>query len=71
MKTPAIDDYEQDILNAYEQGELQSVASKSEFARFKAAGRSTSISSIHFVVAADVDQQNLFVGDLQGENDPV
>jgi predicted DNA binding CopG/RHH family protein len=40
---PKIDNYEIDILSAYEQGTLKSVATKGELARFKAAARSTAI----------------------------
>ena len=38
---PKIDDYEIEILNAYEKGQLKSVATKAELARLKAAARST------------------------------
>jgi predicted DNA binding CopG/RHH family protein len=38
-----IDDYELEILNAFEEGKLKSVASKSELARIKAAARATAI----------------------------
>jgi predicted DNA binding CopG/RHH family protein len=40
---PKIDAYEQEILEAYEQGQLESVATKDELARFKAAARATAI----------------------------
>jgi predicted DNA binding CopG/RHH family protein len=40
---PKIDNYEIDILSAYEQGTLKSVATKGELDRFKAAARSTAI----------------------------
>lgn len=40
---PKIDDYELEILNAYENGQLVSVANKDELARFKAAARATAI----------------------------
>jgi predicted DNA binding CopG/RHH family protein len=40
---PKIDAYEQDILNAFERGELKSVATKSELAKLKAAARATGI----------------------------
>jgi len=38
---PKIDDYELEILNAYEKGQLKSVATKAELAKFKAAARGT------------------------------
>ena len=38
-----IDDYELEILSAYEKGKLKSMASKSELAKFKAAARATGI----------------------------
>ena len=38
-----LDAYEKDLLNAYEEGKLKSIASKSELARFKAAARSTAV----------------------------
>ena len=40
---PNIDEYEQEILGAYEKGKLKSVATKSELAKFKAAARATAI----------------------------
>lgn len=40
---PKIDDYELEVLNAYEEGELASVATKSEIAKIKAAARATAI----------------------------
>lgn len=40
---PKIDDYEREILSAYEKGRLKSVATKSELAKFKAAARATAI----------------------------
>jgi len=40
---PKIDDYELEILGAYEQGQLKSVATKAELAKFKAAARATAI----------------------------
>jgi predicted DNA binding CopG/RHH family protein len=40
---PTIDEYEIEILNAYEKGELKSIATKSELAKFKAAARATAI----------------------------
>ena len=40
---PNIDEYELEILSAYETGKLKSVATKSELAKFKAAARATAI----------------------------
>ncbi|MEP7057944.1 MAG: hypothetical protein ABI809_09270 [Caldimonas sp.] len=40
---PNIDQYEQEVLSAYEKGELKSVATKGELAKFKAAARATAI----------------------------
>jgi predicted DNA binding CopG/RHH family protein len=40
---PNTDAYETELLHAYEQGTLKSVATKSELARFKAAARATAI----------------------------
>jgi predicted DNA binding CopG/RHH family protein len=40
---PKIDDYEREILGAYETGQLKSVATKAELAKLKAAARATSI----------------------------
>ncbi len=40
---PTIDEYEIEILNAYEKGELKSIATKSELAKFKAAARTTAV----------------------------
>lgn len=40
---PKIDDYEFEILEAYESGQLVSVAGKDELARLKAAARATAI----------------------------
>jgi predicted DNA binding CopG/RHH family protein len=40
---PKIDDYELDVLSAFERGDLKSVATKSELARLKAAARATAI----------------------------
>lgn len=37
------DDYELEVLNAYEKGKLKSVATKAELAKFKAAARATAI----------------------------
>ena len=38
-----IDVYELEILNAFESGQLKSIASKSELAKFKAAARASAI----------------------------
>ncbi len=38
-----IDDYEHEILNSFEKGKLESVATKDELAKFKAAARATAI----------------------------
>jgi predicted DNA binding CopG/RHH family protein len=40
---PKIDDYELEVLSAYEKGQLKSVATKAELAKFKAAARATAI----------------------------
>ena len=40
---PTIDINEEEILSAFEKGQLKSVASKSELAKFKAAARATAI----------------------------
>jgi predicted DNA binding CopG/RHH family protein len=40
---PKIDDYEREILKAYEKGQLKSIATKAELAKFKAAARATAI----------------------------
>src|SRR6059036_2360276 len=40
---PKIDNYELKVLSAYEKGELKSIATKSELAKFKAAARATAI----------------------------
>ena len=40
---PKIDEYEREILAAYEKGQLKSVATKAELAKFKAAARATAI----------------------------
>lgn len=40
---PTIEDDESGILKAYEKGQLKSVATKSELAKFKAAARATGI----------------------------
>jgi predicted DNA binding CopG/RHH family protein len=38
-----IDAYEDEILSSYEKGQLKSVATKAELAKFKAAARATAI----------------------------
>jgi predicted DNA binding CopG/RHH family protein len=40
---PKIDEYESEVLFAYEKGQLKSVATKAELAKFKAAARATAI----------------------------
>lgn len=40
---PKIDEYEREVLSAYEKGHLKSVATKAELAKFKAAARATAI----------------------------
>lgn len=40
---PKVDEYEREILSAYEKGQLKSVATKEELAKFKAAARATAI----------------------------
>ena len=40
---PKIDTYEHETLTAYEKGQLKSVATKSELAKFKAAARATAL----------------------------
>ena len=40
---PKINDYEQEVLTAFEKGQLKSVATKAELAKFKAAARATAI----------------------------
>lgn len=40
---PKLDTYESDVLAAFEQGQLQSVATKAELAKARAAARATSI----------------------------
>lgn len=40
---PEVDEYEHEILEAYEKGSLKSIATKSEIARFRASARSTAI----------------------------
>lgn len=40
---PKNDVYEKEVLDAYEKGELKSVATKSELAKFKAAARATAL----------------------------
>lgn len=38
-----VDDYEQEILNAFERGKLKSIATKGELEKLKAAARATAI----------------------------
>ncbi len=40
---PKIDEYELEVLSAFEKGQLKSVATKAELAKFKAAARATAI----------------------------
>ena len=40
---PAIDPFESEILEALDKGQLQSIATKSELAQFKAAARATGV----------------------------
>lgn len=40
---PKLDEYELEIQSAYEKGQLKSVATKEELAKFRAAARATSI----------------------------
>ena len=40
---PKIDTYEHEVLTAFEKGQLKSVATKTELAKFKAAARATAI----------------------------
>ena len=40
---PAIDPFESEILEAFDKGQFQSIATKSELAKFKAAARATGI----------------------------
>jgi len=40
---PKIDEYELEVLSAYEKGKLKSVATRNELAKFKAAARATAI----------------------------
>lgn len=40
---PKTDAYEQEVLGAFEKGQLKSVATKTELAKFKAAARATAI----------------------------
>jgi predicted DNA binding CopG/RHH family protein len=40
---PKIDAYEEEVLSAFEKGELKSIATKEELARLKAAARATAI----------------------------
>jgi predicted DNA binding CopG/RHH family protein len=40
---PKVDAYELDVLTAFEKGQLKSIATKAELAKFKAAARATAI----------------------------
>jgi len=40
---PRVDEFEAEVLSAFEKGELKSVATKAELAKFKAAARATAI----------------------------
>jgi len=40
---PKIDEYELEVLNAFEKGQLKSIATKAELSKFKAAARATAI----------------------------
>lgn len=40
---PKIEKYENEVLSAFEEGKLKSVATKVELAKFKAAARATAI----------------------------
>ena len=40
---PKIDDYGNEVLTAFDKGQLKSVASKAELAKFKAAARATAL----------------------------
>lgn len=40
---PKIDDYENEVLTAFDKGQLKSVASKAELAKLKAAARATAL----------------------------
>jgi predicted DNA binding CopG/RHH family protein len=40
---PKIDEYEREVVSAYESGKLKSVATKTELAKFKAAARVTGL----------------------------
>ena len=40
---PKVDDYENEVLTAFDKGQLKSVASKAELAKFKAAARATGL----------------------------
>ncbi|MDZ7585948.1 MAG: hypothetical protein U0938_14125 [Thiobacillus sp.] len=46
---PKIDDYEFEILSAYEKGQLKSIVSKAELTRLKAAAHSTAIKETQFL----------------------
>jgi len=40
---PKIDEYELEVLSAFEKGQLKSIATKAELAKFKTAARATAI----------------------------
>lgn len=40
---PKIDDYEREVLDAFDKGQLKSVASKAELEKFRASARATAI----------------------------
>jgi predicted DNA binding CopG/RHH family protein len=42
-QVPKIDEHELEVLSAFEKGQLKSVATKAELAKFKAAARATAI----------------------------
>jgi len=50
---PKIDEYEVGVLNAFEKGQLKSVATKAELAKFKAAARATANGRRNAVSNAD------------------
>jgi predicted DNA binding CopG/RHH family protein len=44
---PKIDDYENEVLAAFDKGQLKSLASKAELAKIKAAARATALKDRH------------------------
>ena len=56
---PKIDDYESEVLAAFDKGQLKSVASKFEFAKIEAAARAT----------AETNVQNPGSGLLESDNE--